>query len=377
MAKSYCLIVLTISITLLLHIKSVNGQEFKLSNETAYLTEVLTHTSPNDGANFHFIGWLLNTSTFNIGTKHSFNLGVMLTHGGEPSANIVGDLQTFSNLEAGSLFGFNELFYQYKVDGFWLKLGQQDINSDFIVSENGLLFTHSSFGIDPFATLNMPAPTYPVTGFSISSGIDISNSLNLKLGIFDGQFAIPNESFLTINWDLNKQEGLLYIIEPEFKFFRGKLSQKFGIYHHSGIFTNRETQASTKGLTAFYLVSDLEVMKNGKKSANLFLQFDTSTKSVSDLNYYYGFGMSFENWVNTKKNNEIGLALGYAKLNHEFTSIANEYGIKSETVIELNYKQEFKDWLSIQPYFHWIGMNELGVDQRNPIVFALRAYIEF
>ncbi len=356
--------------------KTVNSQTLKLANETAYLTEILTHTSENDGRDVHFIGWLLNTTSLSFGDRHSLNIGAMLTHGGEPSANIVGDLQTFSNLEAGSLYGFNEIYYQYQTDDFWLKFGQQDINTDFFVSENALLFTHSSFGIDPVATLNMPAPTYPVTGASITTGIRVNEHIKLKLGIFDGQFADINNNYLTINWDLNKDEGLLYIFEPEFSLLNGRLTQKVGYYYHSGQFTNRESQVANTGLSAFYLVSDYLLSDNNGKTANLFLQFDTSTKSVSDLNYYYGLGLRLTNYLGEKPN-ELGLALGYAKLNNEFTSVANEYNLNSETIIEVNYKREISNWLSIQPYFHWINMNEITEPQRNPVIFALRAYIEF
>lgn len=352
------------------------AQNLKYSNQTAYLSEILTHTSENEGQKAHFIGWFLNNSVLALGEKHSLNMGLMHTHGGEPSADIVGDLQTFSNLEAGSLYGFYEIYYQYQTDGFWLKVGQQDLNTDFLVSENGLLFTHSSFGIDPVATIGMPAPTYPPTAASLTIGVDLSEQVKLKVGIFDGQFAALNGSFLTVNWNLNKDEGLLYIVEPEFKLFNNRLTQKVGFYHHSGQFVDRETLNSSKGQSAFYLISDYQLMEKGEKTANLFLQFNTSTKSVSDLNYYYGLGLRLTNYVKGKPN-EIGLALGHAKLNDDFVSVRNEFNLTSETVIELNYKQELSSWISLQPYFQWIGMNEITNAQKNPMIFALRAYIEF
>ncbi|OEK01460.1 hypothetical protein BFP97_07970 [Roseivirga sp. 4D4] len=354
----------------------LNAQSLEYTNETIYLSEVLAHTSENEGKDLHLIGWLLNTSNLSISEKHSLNLGLMLTHGGEPSANIVGDLQTFSNIEAGFLYGFYEMYYQYYTDDFWLKFGQQDLNTDFFVSENALLFTHSSFGIDPVATINMPAPTYPVVGAALTTGIRLNDKLDLKLGVFDGQFAVPRDNFLTVNWDLPNDQGLLYLVEPEFRLFRDRLIQKVGFFHHSGQFTNRETQNTTRGLSAFYLVSDLLISKKDEKTVNLFFQFNSSTKVVSDLNYYYGLGLRLSNYIG-KKTNEIGLALGHARLNNEFLSVRSKYNLKSETIIEINYKQEISDWLSLQPYFHWIGMNQIIDNQKNPIIIALRAYIKF
>lgn len=355
---------------------SLNAQDLQYKNETIYLTELVTHTSENEGQKIDLIGWFLNNSMLSLGEKHSLNLGLMLTHGGEPSADIVGDLQTFSNLEAGSLYGFFEMYYQYKMKGFWLKLGQQDLNTDFFVSENALLFTHSSFGIDPVATINMPAPTYPPTAVAFTTGIDLNQQIKLKLGIFDGQFARLNGNFLTINWNLNGAEGLLYLVEPEFELFKGRLTQKVGYFYHSGRFTNRETNGNETGMSAFYLVSDLLLSEMEDKTTNLFFQFNTSTKSVSDVNYYYGLGLRLTNYV-TGKPNEIGFAIGHAALNNEFGSVRAEYNLKSETILELNYKQELSSLISLQPYLQWIGMDEIVKTQRNPLILALRAYIEF
>ncbi|MBO3700471.1 carbohydrate porin [Roseivirga sp. E12] len=376
MRKNSFLVLLYLALFTLYSSNELTSQTLEYTNETAYLTEILSHTSKNGGKDVHFIGWFLNTSTLAIGEKHSLNLGLMMTHGGEPSANIVGDLQTFSNLEAGSLYGLYEMYYQYQADDFWIKFGQQDLNTDFLVSENALLFTHSSFGIDPVATINMPAPTYPVTSVALTTGINLSEKLKLKLGIFDGQFAIPRDNFLTVNWNIPRDEGLLYIIEPEFKMFNGRLIQKVGYFCHSGQFVDKETQNISRGLSAYYLVSDLLLAKKEEKTTNLFLQFNTSTKSVSDLNYYYGIGLRLTNHLRGKPN-EIGLALGHAVLNDQFASVRNEYNLKSESIIEFNYKQEISDWLSLQPYFQWIGMNQITNNQKNPIIVALRAYIEF
>lgn len=198
--------------------------------------EVFTHTSNNPGDKTHLLGWFLNSSSLEIGKYHSLHMGLMLTHGGEPSVNIIGDLQTFSNLEAGFLYGFYETYYQYERDKWWLKIGQQDINSDFLVSENGTLFTYSSFGIDAVATVNMPTPTYPVTGVSLTSQFQFSDQSNIRIGVFDGQFAVPKNNFLSIDWNLNSNDGMLYILEFEQHLLNDLLVQKVGYYYHSGNF---------------------------------------------------------------------------------------------------------------------------------------------
>lgn len=361
------------------------AQSFSFENSTTYLSEIVGHNSENEGENIHFIGWFLNTSSFKLNESHSLNIGLMLTHGGEPSANIVGDLQVFSNLEAGFLYGFNEVYYQYEKEDFWVKLGQVDINTDFILSESGLMYTHSSFGIDPGATLNMPAPTYPVTALSLSTQIPIHHHLKLKLGVFDGQFAQPKNDFLTIDWTLNKDEGLLFIIEPEFSLFDGRLIQKVGFYHHSGLFLDRavtdniQNQSPLKrGLSTLYTVSDLNLKTwaNGKK-LDLFLQTAWSEKRVSLISNYLGFGVKASNFIESLPQNEIGIAIASANVNSEGYNAQEWNNLASETVIEVTYKQQIKEWLNLQPYFQYIGMKEIGNKEKNPSILGFRMNWEF
>lgn len=347
-------------------------RQVQLENETEYLSEILTHTAPDDDTDLHFIGWLINTSILNFDSRHSFNLTLMLTHGGEPSANIVGDLQTFSNLEAGFLYGFNELFYQYEHNDFRLKIGQQDINSDFMVTTNGLFYTHSSFGIDPLSTINMPAPTYPVTAFSISTRFKLKSSVFLQLGIFDGQFALPKNDFLTIDWSMSKNQGLIYVIEPEINLLKGRWTQKVGFYHHSGLFSKKSDGTMTRGLSTFYLTGDIQLKQWGEKSLDMFYQFSTSTSAVSDLDYYYGAGLKITNPFGTDSENELGVALGHASTNTQFQSVRDFYGISGETAIELSYKTRINSWFEFQPYFQYISFNDLDNSRRHPMVFALR-----
>lgn len=363
---------------LLIVSSGIRAQEsIQFENNTDYLSEILTHTYPNEVADLHFIGWLLNSSTLTFDTRHSFHLGLMLTHGGEPSANIVGDLQTFSNLEAGFLYGFDEVFYQYKQDDFWLKIGQQDINSDFMISNTGLFYTHSSFGIDPLSTINMPAPTYPVTALSITSSFKLSSDIALQLGVFDGQFVLPRNNFLTIDWSMNRDEGLIYIIEPQLNLLQGKWSQKIGFHHHSGLFSNKADGIITRGLSTFYLVGDIQIAQWKSRSLDMFYQFSTATKAVSDLDYYYGLGLKMTNPFGNSKGDELGIALGHASINTQFQSVRDAYAMSGETVFELTYKTRINKWLELQPYFQYIGFHDQDSSTRDPMVFALRGLFAF
>ncbi|PWL24616.1 MAG: hypothetical protein DCO95_18370 [Roseivirga sp. XM-24bin3] len=373
------MLVISIGVYFLTLAKS-KSQDIQISNETIYLSEVLTFTAPSKSGEFHFIGWLVNNTRLSINEHHSLNLGLMLTHGGEPSVNSVGDLQVFSNLEAGFLYGFNEVYYQYEKGDLWFKVGQVDINTDFAVTENGLLFTHSSFGIDPATTLNLPAPTYPVTAGSITAQIPISTNFKLRFGVFDGQFAMSKNDFLRIDWSLNKDEGMLYIVEPEFNLFRNKITQKIGFYHHSGLFLDRtyngvvQNEAPTiRGLNTFYTISDLELKRwNENRKLSLFIQTAWSQRNVSIVSNYLGIGFRATNLFNTKKDNQLGLAVGHANVNSDDYNAGEWNNLANETVLELTYQHFIKDWLNVQPYFQLIHMAQRMNEDTTPTVYGIR-----
>ncbi len=302
-------------------------------------------------------------------------MSLMISHGGTPSENLVGDLQTFSNLEAGFLYGFYETFYQYQKDALWLKVGQVDINTDFMVSDNGLLFAHSSFGIDPAMTINLPAPTYPVTGASITAQIPISKDVRIRLGLFDGQFSAPRNNYLSIDWSLNKREGFLNIVEGEFPLLDGRIKQKVGFYHHTGTFYDFEKQESRKGLSAVYSITDWLIEGDQQSGTNVFLQFDKSNKASSSVLYYVGLGLRFKNKIEFLKNDEIGIASGFAKVNPIDDAIAENYDLRAENILEASIKFSILDNIALQPYTQLISIDSIDPNAKNPFIFALRLHV--
>ncbi len=345
----------------------------KFENQFEYTVEALNVSTPFGEKHTEFLGKILNQSTLSLGSKHSLNLGLMIVHDNMPSALRVGDLQTFSNLEAGNLYGFNELYYQFKTENLTIKVGGQDINTDFFVTENGLLFAHSSMGIDPVATVNMPTPTYPFTGFSVSANWNINKTLGLRVGVFDGQFANARNKFLPVSWTLSGNQGFLYLLEPEVRLFKNRLITKVGAYHHSGFFPKKDAGGRGK-FWGFYNISDLKLSEIGQESIHFYYQINATSKALSDLDLYYGLGFRFVNVLRLQKENELGIGLAHASINTDFPSVRNQYDIHSETVLEINWKVQINNKIALQPYFQYINIKEIDTDLKEPVVFALRAY---
>lgn len=348
---------------------------FQLQNNTAYIAEVFFTNSEKRKQAIETLGLIVNSTTANY-KNHFIRAELMLSYGGEPSANFVRDLQTFSNIEAGFLYGFYQLYYQYVKNDFWIKFGQQDINSDFAIPDNGLLFAHSSFGIDPVITLNLPAPTYPVSALSLSSQYRFSPVLSLKIGIFDGQFEPPKKNLLGIGASLDRDDGLLYVAEGQINLNRDRFASKFGLIHHSGQFYNYHKQDTTRGLWSFYQINDFTFLRKNEKYIGAFTQLNFSTHEVSLLKYYIGLGFTGRGLLWSASKNEVGLAAGFAKVNSGYAQIAEEFNATFEGVIEANFKHRATNWLDIQYYLQYLGKREIGPLEQNPMIVALRLYFD-
>ncbi len=346
---------------------------WKADTEIQYWSDLALYTTPERHTGLDYMGWLINSSSLSYKKTHSLHLGLMLTHGGEPSLKSVGDLQTFSNIEAGWLYGFYETYYQYNNDHLQLKIGQQDINTDFLVSENALLFAHSSAGIDPVTTLNMPAPTYPFTAIALTSRWTIKKALSIRTGIFDGQFGAARKNFITIDWKISGDKGLLYIVEPEIHLLHDRVILKPGTYYHSGNFISKKDNSIRRGLWGYYLVSDITLFQKEEKSIGLFTQYSISRPELSDLQYYAGTGLRIVQPFKWDRAHELGIFIGYTRLFSQWSETAEKYDIISETAIELSGQLSITPWLKLQPYFQLILRNDIHPEKPEPLIAALRA----
>ena len=112
-----------------------------------------------------------------------FFIDLQNSRGGDIS-EVVGDIQGISNIVAPPGTRFSEYFIdQNFADGrYRLKIGKQDANADFVVSEGGGEFINSSFGIIP----TVPLPTYPAPALGVMGGWSPSKVIHVKAGYWDG-----------------------------------------------------------------------------------------------------------------------------------------------------------------------------------------------
>jgi len=120
-----------------------------------------------------------------------FNASVLQIHGRDLSADDLQSLQTASGIEADRGLRLWELWYQQKYledDRLDLKVGQQSLDQEFMVSQNAGLFVNTMFGwaMVPSADLPGGGPAYPLSALGVRARWRPKDSLTLMGGVFNG-----------------------------------------------------------------------------------------------------------------------------------------------------------------------------------------------
>ncbi|NWJ53127.1 MAG: carbohydrate porin [Bacteroidetes bacterium] len=294
------------------------------------------------------------------------------THGGEPSANLVGDFQGVSNIEAGNLSFLYELWYKQTIQNFTIIIGLQDLNAQFATSEYGGSFVNSSFGIHASIADNITAPIFPLTALGLTLQWNISKQLLGQVAIFDGTPDNFETNPYNLNWKLSKNDGMTGISEFQFtgSLIKGlKGTYKVGAYFHEH---NSNSVSEIKNNYGFYFVGDQQVFlsKDNKKELSVFTQIGLCPKDKNTNNRFISMGTVYRGLFKNRVLDEAGIAFAYAGFSRKL--------VGNETAIELNYRLHVSDNIFIKPDFQYI-INPAGTDNKlkNAFVSILRFGINF
>ena len=102
----------------------------------------------------------------------TFNVSALQIHGRNLSADNLDSLQTSSGIESDRATRLWELWYDQKFldeDRLDVKIGQQSLDQEFMVSQNALLFVNTMFGWPMLPSADMPGggPAYPMSSLGV------------------------------------------------------------------------------------------------------------------------------------------------------------------------------------------------------------------
>lgn len=378
-----CAIVCTQVFTLQAQDDRAAVKENPFSFEASYTGDAVRNFSGGIKTGNTYLGMASITIGFDTEKAHLWKGGEVFlhaanTHGGEPSATLIGDYQVASNIEAGALTYLQEGWFKQTLGKASFVVGLQDLCVEFVSSENAGLYLNSSFGVHSTIASNLSVPIFPLTALGAQFQYQFSHTFTFKLAAFDG---IPDD-FSTnkhnLNWKLSNDEGYLsfYEFSVHNPFVNNSGTYKLGGYYHNA-HTNRfhdeggllvtENKPANYGM---YAVIDQVIFNSpAGQSLSFFTQASISPKSSNENWYYLGAGANYKGLFAQRPEDMLGLACAHSGIDNP---------IGSETTMELTYKAQLAGNFFIQPDVQYI-INPAGTNEsvKNSITGILRFGLNF
>ncbi|MDD4968739.1 MAG: carbohydrate porin [Paludibacter sp.] len=345
-------------------------KESPVKLNASYIGDVVSNFSGGIKTGTNYLGLANLKAGFNTETANWWKGGKMFvnvgnTHGGEPSATLVGDFQGVSNIEAGNLSFLYELWYKQKLGKLEMTVGLQDLNADFATNENGSIFTNSSFGIQSSIADNVDSPIFPLTALGANVKWNVSDTFTWGAAIFDGTPDDFESNPYNTKWKLSKNQGFLAVTEFQVRkslFQEMTGNYKFGVYYHQ----HNDTIAVEQQNGGFYFVGDQQI----SNKLFVFSQIGISPKKMNKNNRYLSLGLNYKGPFDKRPNDQAGIALAYAGID------GNKVG--SETALELSYQFVVTKNIYLRPDIQYI-INPAGTEAKlkNALVGFLRFGVDF
>ena len=364
----------------------------------------------------------------------TFNASALQIHGRNLSADNLDSLQTSSGIESDRATRLWELWYQQKFldeDRLDVKIGQQSLDQEFMVSQNALLFVNTMFGWPMVPSADMPGggPAYPLSALGIRFRAKPTDSVTVLAGLFNGspvndpngdpqQVNASGTSFATNGGGLAIAElqyaypslgTMLYADQPE------PLSRTYrlGFWYDTERFADQrfdsiglsQANPGTSGFPAthrgdygIYGVIDQMLWVDDAepdRSISVFARvMGTPEVNRNLVSFSANLGLNFKEPFLGRDDDTFGIGMGYAKvssgaagLDRDTQAFGGGYTpVRSnETYVEATYQYEVAPWLQLQPDVQYVmnpggGVaNPTSVDQRikNELVLGLRTNILF
>jgi porin len=337
----------------------ITNNHWNFTPEISYIGDIVNNTFGGIKTGTKYLGIANVKLELKLPRKVSVYFHLANTHGAEPSADLFGDYQVATNIEAGNHTYLQEFWLRKSWGKFIITAGIQDLNVDVANTHCSGLYLNSSFGILPTVSGNIPAPIFPLTSIGISSRLQISSKTCLHIAAFDGVPTDFSDNPHNLNWHLSRDDGLLFFSEFNYETNFGNLpgSIKMGLYLHqhlrrqSSLTDSDTTYRNNNGL---YLLGEQQLWKMENRSLGVFVQLGVSPKKVNTSRYYVGAGLNYAGLLNRRGEDVLGIAFAHDGIQ---TFPGNE------TVIELTYQFPVCPFLFLQPDIQYI-INPAGSGQK-------------
>ncbi|MGN6086678.1 carbohydrate porin [Trinickia sp.] len=334
-----------------------------------------------------------------IGLKGGqFFVDALQIHGHGITASHLSTLQSVSGVEAEPTTRLWELWYQQSFgDAFDVKIGQQSLDQEFIVSQYGSAFLNATFGWPVLAAADMPAggPAYPLSSLGVRARYKVSDAVTVLGGVFDGNPAPGIGDAQKLNGSgtrFNLHDGALFIGELQYAIGQAPApgaapssnalpgTYKLGFWYDNARFA--DPREGTDGLSlanpasngqprmrhgnfSVYAVADQMVWRpspDAARSIGVFARVMGAPGDRNAVDFSANAGVVMKAPFAGRDNDSVGLALGYADTGSHASAFDRDTGAATtpgypvrtaETVVEATYQYQVAPWWLVQADFQY------------------------
>jgi porin len=364
----------------------------------------------------------------------TFNISAFQIHGRDLSADNLYVLQIASSIEAEDATRLWELWYQQSfLNGTAdIKVGQQSIDQEFMVSQYSSLFINSVMGFPALPTVDMYAggPEYPLSSLGVRLRGRPLPGVTLLGGVFDdnppgGPF---NNDPQTRGAEasgaaFNLNTGALWLGKIQYAINQPAAdgtpattglpgTYKLGFWYDSGAFLDQHYDTSGLSLAnpasngmprmhqgnySVYAVADQMVWRPDPKWAQALGVFARVMGAPPDRNlvsFSADAGATLAAPLPGRDNDTFGVGFGVAKVSSADSALDRDIGLYTntnypvrtvETFFEVTYQFQIAPWWQVQPDFQYFLRPSGGIPNPlqpneligNEAVFGLRTVVTF
>ncbi len=289
----------------------------------------------------------------------------------------LGDLQTVSNIDAPELTQVSEYYLEQRVGTARLKVGRQDANADFVVSDGAAELVNSSFGLVP----TVPLPTYPAPALGVSAFVPLGSRVEIGAGLWDGASATGSDCFQTA---FDGQGGEVAAAQVAVRTGGEAVlpgTYQLGVWHHSNVARTEDVAGAadpvTEASSGIYLIADQELWRRDGAALHGFLQGGAGDGEATGIASYVGAGLMLEGFLRARPDDRFGIGFARAAVHDvpvEVTASSAQVAAASrtlrETVVEVFYSTPLLPWLVVKPDLQLVM--DPGGDGDDALVLGVR-----
>jgi len=359
----------------------------------------------------------------------TFNISAWNIRGRSISSDNLLNLQTVSGILATPTTRIWEVWYQQSfLDGqFDIRLGQQSLDQEFLVSANSALFINTIMGwpMVPSADLYAGGPAYPLSALGVRLRAQLPAGFTVLGGVFDdnppgGPFDADSQLLGSTRWggNFNLRTGALIIGEIQYALNQPSNGQmdygagssglpgtyKLGFWADTAPFPSPRfdntgmplaitggTPLNLRNNFSIYGVADQMVWQAGgddPRSVSVFARLMGAPGDRNLINFSVNAGITMKAPMPGRDDDSVGIGIGIAKFSPTAAGFDLDSGVPvrgTETFIEVTYQAQVTGWWQLQPDFQYVFnpgggiLNPNDPTQRvgNEAMLGLRSIVTF